>query len=403
MNHSQDARPGAIGSTRWLKRALVVWAVWSSLALFFASKYYLERHVHGFGVTWTKALWWHFMEWYGWAACSPIIFYACRKAVTGRAHWLPAALIHLGAGTATSLIQVTIFSTGAYIESLLLDTGFSWLYLFKAIIVHHFHFNLFVYAAIAAFWYAREYYRKASERELKTKELELQLSQAQLHALKMQLQPHFLFNTLNGIAALNYDDPKTANRMLAKLGDLLRLALETDAEISLQDEWDFNARYLDLEQIRLADRLKVHTNMAPETLAATVPSFLLQPLFENAIRHAIAPFPGGGELTLTSRRDGDHLQLQVIDTGPGISRSELHQEGVGLTNTRARLRNLFGPDHAFSLSNGPAGGLIVDISIPFRLRSVNGSAERSSLGEKACNDAIPPRTQVEFENSHAHH
>src|SRR3954471_24100216 len=109
MNDSQHERPGIAGSASWVRRAFVVWAVWTFLGVFFASKFYLESHVHGSHAPWTKALWWHLMEWYGWPVCSPIIFYACRKATLDRAHWFASSLIHLGAGTATSLIQVAIF------------------------------------------------------------------------------------------------------------------------------------------------------------------------------------------------------------------------------------------------------------------------------------------------------
>jgi len=351
----------------WRKRAAFL-GVWTFLGLFFATKSYFETHAYGHGLTWTKALWWHLMEWYGWAACSPFIFYACRKGYELRGRWPVVVLLHLVAGCTSALLQIGICSVGALLESWALKTPLSWGYLYKIIFITHAGFNLFVYAAIVSVWHASQYYRKWAERELKSSELEARLAQAQLHALKAQLQPHFLFNTLNGIASLNYEDPKAANRMIARLSELLRGVLDSDGapEVSLREELNFNQRYLELEQIRLGERLAVQWRVSPEALNARVPSLLLQPLLENAIRHAIAPFARPGQVSLEARREAGALRIQITDSGPGLSRGVANPEGVGLGNTRARLKQLYGAEHTFDIQNAPEGGTVVDITIPFR-------------------------------------
>ena len=163
---------------------------------------------------------------------------------------------------------------------------------------NHFHEDVLTYAAIVSLWYALDYHDRYREREGRASDLEARLAQARLQALKMQLHPHFLFNTLNGIAALTHENPKAANRMLAKLSELLRMSLDDEGaqEVSLRSELEFIRRYLELEQIRFNDRLAVCWEIAPETLDAFVPKLVLQPLLENAIRHGIAPLSTGGQI-----------------------------------------------------------------------------------------------------------
>jgi two-component system LytT family sensor kinase len=215
-----------------------------------------------------------------------------------------------------------------------------------------------------------DYYQQFRERERQAAELEKHLARARLQALKMQLQPHFLFNTLNGIAALNYEDPRAANLMLARLSELLRMTLEdNDApEVSLRQELDFNRRYLELEQIRLGDRLTVTLEIAPETLDAVVPNLLLQPLVENAIRHGIAPYSARGKISIQAHRNNGTLHLRVADNGPGRRRDQgaASGTGVGLKNTTARLWQLYGDAQRLELKTAERGGWIVEITIPFR-------------------------------------
>jgi sensor histidine kinase YesM len=230
--------------------------------------------------------------------------------------------------------------------------------------------TLFTYWAILGVIYAFNYYRKYREHELKASHLETQLAQAQLQALKMQLHPHFLFNTLHAISSLMRKDVEAADSMITRLSDLLRLTLETTGvqEVTLRQELEFLERYLEIEQTRFRDRLTVRMEIEPETLDARVPNLILQPLVENAIRHGIAPRSAPGWIEIRATHDDRMLHLQVRDNGPGLPpdlEAEM-KEGVGLANTRARLEQLYGAAQRFDLNNAAEGGLIVSLTLPFR-------------------------------------
>jgi LytS/YehU family sensor histidine kinase len=228
------------------------------------------------------------------------------------------------------------------------------------------HMNVFAYWVILGVGQGFLYYRKYRDRELHASRLEAQLSQAQLQVLKMQLHPHFLFNTLNAISALVHEDADLAERMIARLGELLRSTLEAAdrQEVPLRQEVEFIRPYLEIERARMGDRLKVELDIDPAALDAHVPNLLLQPLVENAIRHGIAPRAEPGRIEVRARREEGRLRLEVCDDGPGLAAGP--REGVGLTNTRARLRQLYGEEHCFEMSNGAGRGLTVRVTIPFR-------------------------------------
>ncbi len=228
------------------------------------------------------------------------------------------------------------------------------------------------YGMIAIFGHLMLYYHRFRERELRSAQLEGKLAQAQLAALKMQLHPHFLFNTLNAVSALTRDNPRGAEDMLARLSDLLRMALAAGAEqeIPLRAELDFIGRYLAIEQIRFADSLTIQLDAAPDTLDAFVPNMLLQPLVENALRHGIAQQALGGRLEIRAWREEDELCLRVHDTGPGFpaNLSRYSGEGIGLRNTRSRLEHLYPGNHLLSLLNEP-GGAVAMIRFPLRFEN----------------------------------
>jgi len=246
---------------------------------------------------------------------------------------------------------------------------------FQNMFLNGFHSNLLVYWAIVGATQGLAYYRKLEERELRASQLETRLAQAQLQVLKIQLQPHFLFNTLHAISALVQKDPDAADHTIALLSDLLRLALETgsEQEVSLQRELDFVERYLEIEQTRFGDRLTVRMEIADDVRDARVPSFVLQPLVENAIRHGIAPRSEGGRIEIiASRRDGE-LTMLVQDNGQGFAGTAI-REGLGLRNTRARLEQLYGAGDRLVLTQAPAGGTVVTLNIPFRTRILASAA-----------------------------
>jgi LytS/YehU family sensor histidine kinase len=238
----------------------------------------------------------------------------------------------------------------------------------KSLLVKTWHYNLLIYWVIIAVSDAFDYYRKYRERELRASELEKHLAQAKLQALQMQLNPHFLFNTLHSISSLMHHDVEAADRMIARLSDLLRAALAGAGtqQVTLRQELDLLQLYLAIEQVRFGSRLTVKLNIAPDTLGAQVPNLILQPLVENAIRHGIEPRARPGCIELRAHRQDASLALVVSDDGAGFGENGAIKEGVGLSNTRARLRELYGAAHRFELARGQGGGVRVELSIPFR-------------------------------------
>ncbi len=209
---------------------------------------------------------------------------------------------------------------------------------------------------------ALNYFRKYQEREFR-------LSQAELQALRTQLHPHFLFNTLNAIAELVYSDPKVADRTILRLSELLRfsLASEKTQEVTLKEEVDFLEKYVEIHKTLMRERLNVRVTVDPETLDAAVPNMILQPLVENAIKHGISPRPEGGNIEVHACRLDGKLYVEITDDGMGMPEEETDvQTGVGLINTRERLKYLYNDAHTFNLSSLPGRGVTIRISVPFR-------------------------------------
>lgn len=224
-------------------------------------------------------------------------------------------------------------------------------------------------ATYATAWHERlaiSYFREARDRQ----QLEARLERAQLQTLKLQLQPHFLFNTLNTITALISVDPRVAERMVSGLSELLRLSLRNagEQEVPLARELELLAHYVSIQQIRFRDRLTVSLDVAADAIHALVPNFILQPLVENAIRHGVGPRAAPGHVDVRAYRQNGTLHLRVADDGIGARPSAPSGEGIGLSNTRARLEHLYGHDHTFQARSGAEGGFVVDIAIPFRPR-----------------------------------
>jgi sensor histidine kinase YesM len=238
--------------------------------------------------------------------------------------------------------------------------------------------ELLAYAAIAGLSHAVFFSREAHRRELRTAQLEKHLVEAQLQTLQRQLQPHFLFNTLHAISALMHRDVDSADRMLSRLSDLLRMTLDTVGrqQTALKDEIDFLGKYLQIEQARLGDRLMVRWEIEDETLDCLVPNLVLQPLVENAIKHGIALASEGGTVTVRARRQAEMLWMEVEDDGRGPSETGLEslQKGIGLTNTRARLSHHYGAHYRFEFHKR-AGTFAVVIALPWRAAPA-GAASR---------------------------
>jgi hypothetical protein len=226
--------------------------------------------------------------------------------------------------------------------------------------------NIPIYWVVVSIVHALTYYRRSQERERKALELEARLTDAKLQALRMQLQPHFLFNTLNAISTLVHRDPKAADEMIGNLSELLRATLDTsEPEIPLRRELDFLDRYLEIQQVRFGERLRIEKEIDAGALDAQVPTFILQPLVENAVRHGVEPQTTPGLVRIVARREGDALRLRVQDNGPNHKPEPKSREGIGLPNTRARLQEMYGNFGRLTLTSASEGGFTVDLEIPF--------------------------------------
>ena len=261
---------------------------------------------------------------------------------------------------------------------------------YRAYFAFGFYIDLIIALLIVIAVHALLYYQNFRASELAQSSLKTQLAQAQLTALKMQLHPHFLFNTLHSISSLVLEDPQKANSMIARLGDFLRLTIENSEQqlVTLEEETEFLRCYLDIEQVRFGDRLTVAFELEPQTLSAQVPHLILQPIVENAIQHAIAPRAARGHINIEAKRLNSFLRVAVSDNGPGISsNSKLPgKKGVGLTNVRARLQQIYGPGFRFELMNGGNGGLTVVMEIPVQHEANFGIAQQSN--EESTNKSL---------------
>lgn len=349
----------------------------TAIGLAFAASTYATYAAKGAPVPWRLPLFWSLTEWYLWAALSPLVFWLARRYPLGRATWSRHLPVHLGAFLVVHGSHEVAY---ALLERWAGMEGGSRQPLADVLVVFlskRAAFNALVYAGLVVVQQVRDLYRRDAERERATLQLETRLARAQLEALKIQLQPHFLFNTLNTISALLHRDPESADRVLTRLGDLLRMSLQHSGrqEVVLRQELEFVERYLEIQQTRFQDRLRVRLDADPETLDALVPTLVLQPLVENAVRHAIEPRAAAGRLEIRARRENGRLMLQVADDGPGIGGPTPLDvaavpgtgSGIGLANTRARLEQLYGAAHRFSLANGADGGLVVTLELPFRV------------------------------------
>jgi sensor histidine kinase YesM len=390
-------KPGKqkLGKRLWV----IVLIGWALVGLTFTLNYYLfaDHYVAIFlkQPTFIEMVVWELPYWLLWAALSPLVFKITRRYRIERERWFTSLAVHAGACVMFSFVHRAAYlligwmlNVVAYRPIPTITNLFDFLFFFNMPTA------LMCYATILLVCHALDYYQQYQEEELKASRLktelaeaQLQVAQAQLQALKRQLHPHFLVNTLNSISALLDEDVEAADEMLARLGDLLRLTLTNSGaqEVTLQEELEFLRCYLEIEQVRFQDRLTVHMDIDPVSLDAMVPNLILQPIVENAIRHGIASRIAPGRIEIRAARAGDMLQLQVKDNGPGIQAKAVqakaeavvtNREGVGLSNTRARLKQLYGSHHSFVLSDAVGGGLLSTIEIPFQMDRAAACSEQ---------------------------
>jgi signal transduction histidine kinase len=310
------------------------------------------------------------LPWYYWALLTPLILTLTGSLPLDRPPRTRALVLHFVLGIACAyFFEILWFSILMLIPA---EDGSSIITLRTLLssMIFFIPFGLGVYATLASIGYAMDFYRRFRERELVAAALQTQLKEAQLGALRMQLQPHFLFNTLNTIAMLVREgETRTSVRMLARLSDLLRHMLEDegDQEVPIREELEFLSRYLEIEQIRFQDRLHVDIEVDEGTRDAFIPNLVLQPIVENAIRHGIARRAAAGQIRLTVTRENGTLLLTVCDDGPGLAPdfSMDTLTGIGLRNTVARLGYLYGDAAAMEIGNAGVVGTCVRLRIPY--------------------------------------
>jgi two-component system LytT family sensor kinase len=345
---------------------------WTLFAFFFISEdagrtLYQGRAVewHGYLVVWLTTA-------YAWAFLTPFVWLLAGRFPVARPTWLSNGGLHLGLSLCFALIEEVLF---AWITPIF---GLPWFprnfaSTFRAVLPIDFHLNVIIYWSIVGVQHSVSYYRKFLERErlstqleLRATQLESQLTQAKLSALKMQLHPHFLFNTLNAIVVLvRQRRVEEADAMLTDLSELLRQTLAgwEAQEVPLRRELELTNLYLDIQRVRFQDRLTVEVDFLPATLNALVPTLLLQPLVENAVRHGVSRSSAPVRIELKSSLNDSILEIRVCDDGPGVPEGS-SGNGVGLSNTRARLQQLYGDRQSLRLDSAD-GRTVATVLLPY--------------------------------------
>jgi hypothetical protein len=363
MTAAPSSLPPPLLSWR-LKSVLIITAIWTALALFSVAGAVVTFQQIGRPIEWRWLLLSRLVDWYTCAIFTPLFIWMARRWPIERAHWTRTIPIWL-AVTSVCVIPKYALDRVA-LHALFPSEDIPSL---GNLVTRGFAIEIMVFWAMIGVIHAVVYYHRYRERETQALVLQGQLAEARLEALGAQLHPHFLFNTLQGISTLLHRDADAADRMLARLSDLLRRTLHRgeSQEVSLGEELETLDHYVAIQQIRFQDRLTVAKEIPPEAIDVLVPHFVLQPLVENAIQHGIARRAGSGRVIITAALNGDHLELGVTDNGAGLERSDdFPREGIGLGNTRRRLAALYGDRARLTLASAPEGGLRVTLSVPLR-------------------------------------
>jgi sensor histidine kinase YesM len=353
---------------RWV-RFFALAAVWAFIGLLLAIEVYFNLRA---SMKNEVVLFWsvaepQFVRAVMWGLMAPFILLAREKMPLSRGHWVGGVGFHLF----FSFLIMAVFFLGRILFDYLLSgeslSGF-WTYALDNFYGRNI-IDMAFYWGVLAFGFSHEIYQKYRNEELRSAQLETRLVETELKALRQQLHPHFLFNTMNTIAVLVREKKNDeAVTLVARLSTLLRMALDNTGvqEVTLRQEMDFLERYLEIQQARFSDRLKVGIAITPDAMAARIPNLLLQPLVENAILHGIAPRPGPGHVDVLGRVEGGNLLLEVRDDGLGFDGTHRAKEGIGLANTRERLTKIYGARGQLLLRSEPGRGVSVQIVMPYR-------------------------------------
>jgi LytS/YehU family sensor histidine kinase len=353
-----------VPTTSRARLALLIVGLWTLVGLASTQLNALSFGQAGLPFRWQRSLGWNLWSVWLWAAFTPLILWLVRRWPIDRRSWARAVPVHLAALLLLSALDAVLnhlvapylwpFRTipsarGFFLQQLLLNSG--------------------SYMLVAALAHAGRYAALYRDREVTAAQLQAQLASARLAALQAQLHPHFLFNTLNAIAEQVHVDADAADQMILKLGALLRASLQAPdrPEVPLREELELVGDYLELMRLRLCERLEVRVAAAPELLDAAVPPLLLQPLVENAIRHGIERRAAAGRIDVAAHAENGRLVIEVRDDGAGLAPGAL--DGVGIRNTRDRLRHLYGDDAVLALANRDGGGAVARLEIPLAARA----------------------------------
>jgi len=358
----------------------LILCAWTIVGLLFTVQEIAVAKVHGGHVNWVFVGTIELVYWNVWAAYTPLVIgLAKRFPLTG-----PRFVSDIAVHTIASLMMAPLasvteyFLSGGLLRLLFRITAPGaprLLPTFTASVVSMSLTGVFTYWLIVGLYQSIHFYQAAMERQTRAAQLETQLSHAELENLKSQLHPHFLFNSLHSIGVLMQEDVDAASHLLVCLGDLLRMALEQrENEITLKSELEFVSKYLEIEQTRFHDRLKVHIDVPPDLLGVYVPSLALQPLVENAIKHGISSDSAAGRLEIAAQRNNGRVWLCVRDDGPGPGPHL--RFGVGLTNVQSRLKQLYGDESSLELTGGDGRGCEAIITVPLRSSHENQSPHR---------------------------
>lgn len=360
---------------KYVPLVALIFGLYAVLSLLSSVGAYVAQRGMDHPVSWMPLLRQEFKDWFACAVVSLAALWFIARNRLEPGHTVRWVAIHFG----MSLIFSTVYSV---FTSWLVageqsvqhpDRTLTFAYLMKMMGFHYMVMNMVMYWLLVFAHFGWSFYQRYCERELQTAQLQRELLESRLSALRMQLNPHFLFNTLHAVSALIHANPEAADRVVARLSELLRLSLDQSKpqEVPLSEEMSFLARYLEIEQTRFAERLKVDIQIDPNVEQSLVPYLILQPLVENAIRHGIEPREEEGRLTISARRNNGTLELRVSDNGNGLPQSngDFPKEGIGLSNTRSRLQHLYGNQFQFDLVDAKGGGLEARLNIPYHTQS----------------------------------
>lgn len=337
---------------RILVRIALGFLVFTAIGLFFSTQIYLLYQQRNGSEGWIASIHSSLVNWYSWAVLVFVVIAFAHRFPIDTGKRLSRVLLHVVSSLVIAMLHTSLCVGWYWLVKAPERTIESWWRAFSNGIVFYFHWDVMIYFAILGFVYANDYYRRLRSREVISSQLEAELHRARLDALRMQVNPHFLFNSLNAVSELVHEDPALADKAINQIAALLRTILDESDKtvVLLRDELDFVKRYLELEQIRFGERLNVNLDVAVAALEVFIPNLLLQPLIENAIRHGISTREAGGTIDILAHVKDGQLKIVVKNSASQKdTRRNKEGGGLGLPNLRERLVHHYGVRFQFEL------------------------------------------------------